>query len=166
MFRRKNLYDRRRRKFYAILAPLVKNWSWSETVSPEVNAKAKADLCEFLRRAKLLLPKAKIYDFEPLGYHDGGAYYLRRQLAVKRHLEECRWDNACHELYDVVHFDPIQDRRVLYTIIGLLEAYLSTDLQNFVLSLRPDLEQENIRLKREVTYLRQALDFASPQNKS
>ena len=124
MFRRKKLYDRRRRKLYGTLAPLVKNWSWSETVSPEINARAKADLCEFLRRAKLLLPKAKIYDFEPLGYHDGGIYYLRRQLAVKLHLEECRWDNACHELFDVVHFDCIQDRRVLYTIIRLLEAYL------------------------------------------
>lgn len=124
MLRRKNLFDRRYKKFYAILAPLVKNWSWSEYVSPEITMQAKADLCDFLRQAKLLLPKAKIYNFEPLGYHEGGAYYLRRQLAVKRHLEEQRWDNACHELYDVVHFHCIQDRRVLYTIIGLLEAYL------------------------------------------
>lgn len=72
MLRRKNLFDRRYKKFYAILAPLVKNWSWSEYVSPEVNMQAKADLCAFLRQAKLLLPKAKIYDFEPLGYHEGG----------------------------------------------------------------------------------------------
>lgn len=158
MFRRKNIYDRRRKKFYTELAPLVEKWPWSGTVSPETNAKAKADLCEFLRRAKLLLPKAKIYDFEPLGYHDGGIYYLRRQLAVKRHLEECRWDNACHELFDVVHFDPIQDRRVLYTIIGLLEVYLSTDIQILIPLLRPNLEQENIRLKREVNYIRYQLD--------
>lgn len=124
MFRRKNLFDRRYKKFYTILAPLVKNWSWSEYVSPEVNMQAKADLCEFLRRAKLLLPKAKIYDFEPLSLRENGEMYIRRQMKVKRHLEEHRWDNACHELYDVVHFHCIQDRRVLYTIIGLLEAYL------------------------------------------
>lgn len=112
------------RRFYAELAPLVRPWQWSESVPEQTNQAAKADLQEFLHRAKRMLPRAKILDFEPLSYLSDGGGYLRRLIAVKAELEQRRYDNACHELYDVVHFHCIQDRRILYTLICLLEEYL------------------------------------------
>ena len=119
-YRNNGLYKR----FYAELAPLTKPWQWSETGSPATIGMAKKDLHEFVRRAKKLLPIAKVYDFEPLAASEGGDIYMLRLLSVKRHLDEQRWDNACHDLYDVVHFHCIHDRRILYTIISLLEAYI------------------------------------------
>lgn len=112
------------KRFYRELAPLVKPWQWSEVGSQVTIGMAKKDLQEFVRRAKRLLPKAAVYDFEPLARCEKGEAYLRQMLVVKRYLDEQRWDNACHELYDVVHFYRIQDRRILYTIIKLLEAYV------------------------------------------
>lgn len=119
-YRGSRLYKR----FYKELAPLVKPWQWSDVGSLVTISMAKNDLQEFVGRAKKLLPKAIVYDFEPLSFQNGGEMYVKRLLAVKRHLDEQRWDNACHELYDVIHFHCIQDRRILYTIIKLLEAYL------------------------------------------
>ncbi len=115
--------DKQYKIFRKELAPLVEPWQWSKVGSPVTNGMAKKDLQEFLRRAKKLLPKAVVYHFEPLSASEGGEIYIVRLLAVKRHLDEQRWDNACHELYDVVHFHCIHDRRILYTIISLLEAY-------------------------------------------
>lgn len=111
------------KRFFSVLAPVV-DWKWSRYVSEEENLRAKAALREFLHRAYLLLPKAKRYNFEPLGVSSGGTEFLRRTLAVKRNLDQQRWDNACHELYDVLYFHSIEDRRILYTIIALLEGYL------------------------------------------
>lgn len=119
-YRNKKLHKR----FYAELAPLIKPWQWSETGSPATIGMAKKDLYEFVRRAKELLPIAKVYDFEPLAASEGGDTYMMQLLSVMRQLDEKRWDNACHELYNVVHFYCVQDRRILYTIICLLEAYI------------------------------------------
>lgn len=166
MFRKKVIYvapdkdnphDALRRKFYAVLTPLVEKWRWSEIVPPEVNEQAKKDLLEFLRQAKLLLPKSKIYDFEPLEPRIYGELYLKRLRMVERHLEEHRWDNAGNELYTVLHFHPAQDTRILWDIIRLLEMYLS-ELEIPTLLARPDLEQENVCLRWETSFLRQEND--------
>ena len=152
-----NPHDALRQKFYAILTPLVEKWRWSETVTPEINEQAKNDLLEFLRQAKLLLPKSKIYDFEPLEPRRYGEIYLKRLRMVERHLEEHRWDNAGNELYTVLHFHPAQDTRILWDIIRLLEMYLS-ELEIPMLLTRPDLEQENVRLRWDTSFLRQEND--------
>ena len=118
--RESKLYE----QFHNQLAPLVDRWAWSESVPEPVSQAAKADLSEFLRRAKKLLPKAKDHDWEPLSNEHDGEGFLRRMRQVKCELESGRYHNACHELYDVVHFHCIQERKVLYQIIMLLEAYL------------------------------------------
>ena len=111
-------------QFHNQLAPLVNSWAWSESVPEPVSQAAKADLSEFLRRAKKLLPKAKDHDWEPLSNEYEGEGFLRRMRRVKSELDSGKYHNACHELYDVVHFHCIQERKILYAIIMLLEAYL------------------------------------------
>mgnify|MGYP003475134909 CR=1 FL=1 len=111
-------------QFHNQLAPLVNSWAWSESVPEAVSQAAKADLSEFLRRAKKLLPKAKDHDWDPLSNEHDWEGFIRRMLRVQCELDSGKYHNACHELYDVVHFDCIQERKILYAIIMLLEAYL------------------------------------------
>ena len=116
--------ERRDQRFRAYLEPLLRPWLWSETVPPEVNARARRDLIEFTHRVKCLLPKAKIYRDEPLSPRSNGHSYIRQLLKVRQELERQRFDLACHELMNVVHFFCVSDRRVLYTILKQVEEFL------------------------------------------
>ena len=116
--------DRRYQHFFKKLAPFVKDWQWSDVCSADTTEMAKKDLEGFVQCGKKLLSKAKRYNFEPLSVCDDGIGYVSQMMAVKRCLDDQRWDLACHELYDVIYSFRIQDRRVLYTIIRLVEGYL------------------------------------------
>ena len=107
------------------LEPLVKSWQWTEHADQETLALARKDLLEFLRRGKTLLPKAVKLEFEPLAFNEGGELYVRRMLAAKKSLFDGRWDHACHDLYDVIHFHRVEDRCVLLTILKLVEEFCS-----------------------------------------
>ncbi|HIT33452.1 MAG TPA: hypothetical protein IAC31_02325 [Candidatus Faecousia intestinigallinarum] len=117
--------DREYLRFFTPLAQFTKPWMWSKLVSEEEHRRARRDLLAFLATAQALLPKAKIYrHFQPLDVQRYGDDFVRRMIAVETQLAQERWDLACHELYDVIYFHCIQDRRILFTIIRLLEKYL------------------------------------------
>lgn len=115
---------KRYHQFNKALQPLIIHWHWSKEISPEINEFANKDLREFLKKAWSLMPRTVIYPYNPIAIDQGGTEYLRRLMSVKNALEKKRWDLACHELQDMLHFDQIEDRRILYSIIGLLEEYL------------------------------------------
>lgn len=108
------------------LSEPLKPWApWHETVSSKENARAYSDLRRFLEKATKLYAKAKVYTIGGgMPFHDSNPAYLKRLLAVECALREERWDVACHELYDLVYSFCIQDRRILGTIINMLERYL------------------------------------------
>lgn len=111
-------------RFEDALKPLVQKWCWSRSVSDADNARARSDLVRFIETAKSLMKKAIRYDLDPLDPLADGMGYLRRMMILRESLQRQRYDLACHDLYDVVHYDRIEDRRVLYTIIALLEENL------------------------------------------
>ena len=86
--------------------------------------RAQSDLVRFIEAAKSLMKKTIRYDLDPLDPLADGMGYLRRMMILRESLQRQRYDLACHDLYDVVHYDRIEDRRVLYTIIALLEENL------------------------------------------
>lgn len=106
------------------LSDPIKHWHWDPEITPIEKEKARKALLETLRRAKELLPRARVYGFDPLEMRQDGHGYLIRLLRLKHVLADGKWNEACSKLHNVLHSDCVEDRRVLYTIIGLLEEHL------------------------------------------
>lgn len=120
MFRRKLTH----RYVEDYLSEPIKHWHWDPEITPLEKEKARKALLETLRRAKELLPRARTYDADPLEMRMGGHSYLHRLLLLKRVLMNGSWNEACSKLHNVLHSDYVEDRRVLYTIICMLEEHL------------------------------------------
>ena len=90
------------------------------------NAQAKAALRDTLNLARKILPRCrKIFigrnDFT---LHDCDGFYLEQLLFLKHFLASGDYIQACEQLVDVLHYFHIEDRRILYQLIRLLEDYL------------------------------------------
>ena len=90
------------------------------------NAQAKAALRNTLNLARKILPRCrKIFigrtDFT---LHDCDGFYLEQLLFLKQFLASGDYIQACEQLVDVLHYFHIEDRRILYLLIRLLEDYL------------------------------------------
>lgn len=84
---------------------------------------AKTALQEVLERAKAVLPNTHLLTIglHDRPFHDCDPHYLRLLLQVKKDLKQKRWNAACTDLQDVLHFFQIEDGRVINEIVHLLE---------------------------------------------
>ena len=84
----------------------------------EDNQKAKEGLSEFYT-VLTQIPVSRVYDHG--GMHTG---YLPYLLRVRQCLEEERYYSACSKLQTLIYKQPIQQSRIYYNVLRMLEHYL------------------------------------------
>lgn len=123
MFRKKLTH----RQVEIYLRAPIRKWIAKPSINPPLNgALVKDSLQIVLRRAQQLFPKSEVtqinvYD-RPL--HDSSPNYLWHLLTLEKHLSCERWFEACDLLIDMLHYYQVEDRRILGTLISILEKYL------------------------------------------
>lgn len=105
----------------------IRKWIAKPSINPPLNgALIKQSLQTLLRRAKHLFPRSgvtRIYVYDrPL--HDCSPNYLWQLMMLEKHLSSGRWFEACDILIDMLHYYHVEDRRILGTLISILEVYL------------------------------------------
>lgn len=105
----------------------IRKWIVMPSINPPLkSALVKSSLQVLLLRAQRLFPKTvvtriNVYD-RPL--HDCSSNYLWHLITLEKHLSNERWFDACDLLVDMLHYYHVEDRRILGTLISILEKYL------------------------------------------
>lgn len=112
-------------EFY--LSGPIRKWFIRPPIDPPLNGDlVKKSLQSLLRRAQRIFPRSQIAPINicdrPL--HDCDANYLWHLMRLDEHLENKRWFEACDLLSDMLHYYHVEERRILGTIISVLEAHL------------------------------------------
>lgn len=85
------------------------------------NRKAKEFLSVFYKELQKI-PLAKKYDNG--GFHTKYISYL---LRIRRYFEEKRYTSVCNELQSLIYHQPIDQPRIYYNVLCLLESYLDME---------------------------------------
>lgn len=116
----------KKQKLEAYLREPLKGNTYEPDPYKKQLGKSRLALLEFLRRAKEMLPRTRhVYIGKDDGVcHDFSGEYLRRMFELQQHLMRKCWDDACSDLVGVIHLYHVEDGRILYSIITLLEEYV------------------------------------------
>lgn len=113
-------YQRKWRKQEAVLTELLRPFdSWIETASPQENVQAKACLLRVLDQVRNIRPDRR-------SYAAGNSHfdYLFQLSIVAQELRRKEYVHACHEMVDLIHFNPVSQPRIRTNLICLLSDYL------------------------------------------
>ena len=107
-----------------LMAPLH---SWEVLYGSESGKRRKdalIDLCTFKARLREWYLQLGVPHGNSLVFGGPGQLsYMRRLQRLDESLRRKNWDIACHELTDPVYWSYFQDKRVLGTILNMLERF-------------------------------------------
>lgn len=98
---------------------LVPCSAWKQAYSQAEEAAAKAALTQALAILRQIRPtKCRHIPWT------GRMAYLTHLFMVEQPLRRLRYTEACHELVDLIHFNPVAEHRILFNLIELLSEHL------------------------------------------